>query len=119
MAEDRKLPVIVLTALQSLIFFGAAVMWLAWAGWGVFPNPLILSSIVFGPFVVASGLSAFGLWRGKRFGWILGLAVNGILGVVTLATVHPVELGLIPWLVVGVFCVRVLRQPYIDPRACY
>lgn len=71
--------VLVTATLQTLIFLAVLGMGLPWAGGGVFPNSLILSGLVFAPFAVPAAPSAFGLWRKKRFGWIVGLC-NGFLG---------------------------------------
>lgn len=103
---------VIAAALQSLMFAGAALAWIAWAGWGVFPYSLVLSSIFFGPFVLAFGISAFGLLRTTRWGWLLAIVSNGIFGLIAVATVHPTALGLIPWAAAGILLTSRFRRFY-------
>jgi hypothetical protein len=79
--DENRLPIcaVVAASVQTIVAFFWLLVWGAWAGWGSFPNGLIMSSIIFGPFLVISSISAYGLWKGRMFGWITGILIDAIL----------------------------------------
>lgn len=76
-----RLPIcaVVAASVQTIVAFFWLLAWGAYAGWGSFPNGLIMSSIFIGPFLALSSISAYGLWKGRMFGWITGILSDAIL----------------------------------------
>jgi hypothetical protein len=107
-----RLPVYVVIAAgaQTIVAFACLCVWGAWAGWGVFPNSLILSSIVFGPFVAVSIVSTLGLWKGKKYGWYAGVFGDGLTCLMLFLIAHPLYFCAPPLLVIALLLTSKVRK---------
>jgi ABC-type maltose transport system permease subunit len=84
----------VATGLQVLIASIVLVIWGAWASWGRFPNSLVVASAIFLPALVFCTAAAFGLSRGRMFGWVMALVGNGASAAILLFFAGP--FGILP-----------------------
>jgi hypothetical protein len=84
----------VATGLQGLVGIVVLVLWAIWSTWGVFPNSLIVSGIFFFPALTFCWVAAFGLSKGRMYGWVMGLVGNGAAAAVLFFSAGP--FGLFP-----------------------
>ena len=112
---ETRLPwyAIVTASAQTLVAFICLCVWGAWAGWGVFPTSLILSSIIFGPFLIVSTISTLGLWRGKSYGWFTGVFGNGLIGLMLFFIAHPLYFCALPLVVFALLLTSKVRKFYL------
>jgi hypothetical protein len=70
------------TAATLIQTIGAGIVllwWFAWSfGFGVFPDSLIISSILFFLPIALTVAAAIGLHRGREWGWWLSVAMNAV-----------------------------------------
>ena len=106
--KDERLPncAKIATVLQACVTCLVLITWGAWATWGVFPNSLIASSIVFGPAFLLCAVATLGLWKGKMFGWVLSLLGNAVATLVFC-------FGARPFCIVPVGFLIFLLSPYV------
>lgn len=79
----------VAAGLQALVGILVLFIWAAWATWGRLPSSLLLSSIIFFPALGLCIVAGFGLWKGKMFGWVMGIVGNGASAAVLLFFAGP------------------------------
>ena len=89
--DETRFPTcaVIAASAQTIVTFSWLLIWGAWAGWGVFPNGLIVSSIIFGPLLIISITSVFGLWKGRMFDWITGVLGNAASSLILFFTSKP------------------------------
>jgi len=110
--SEIRVPIFVIIAAsaQTLVAVTCFSVWGAFACWGVFPNSLILSSIMFGPFLFVSMVSAVGLWRGKTYGWFTGVFGDGAVCLMLFFVAHPWYFSTIPLAVIALLFISKVRR---------
>lgn len=113
--NESRLPgrAIVVACAQTIVTFACLCVWGAWVGWGVFPNSLILSSIIFGPFLATSVVSTVGLWKGKKYGWYTGVFGDGLICLMLFFIAHPLYFCALPLLVIALLLTSKVRKFYL------
>jgi hypothetical protein len=102
--------VIIAASAQTLVAFTCLSVRGAFACWGVFPNSLILSSIMFGPFLIVSIISTLGLWRGKTYGWFTGVFGDGVICLMLFFVAHPWYFSALPLAVIALLLISKVRK---------
>jgi hypothetical protein len=84
--------------------------------WGVLGHSVIFSSAVLIPLIIVAMISTYGLWTGKRYGWLAGIGADGLAGLLVLCFANPI-LGLLLLAVTGLFFLPGVRGFYARPQA--
>jgi len=112
--NESRLPwlAVVAASAQTLVALTCLFVWGAWACWGVFPYSLILSSVLSGPFLVVSTVSAWGLWKRKQYGWFAGVGGDGVICAMLFFIVHPMYFCALPLLPIALLLPNKVREFY-------
>ena len=102
--------IVIAASAQTLVAFTCLSVWGTFVCWGVFPNSLILSSVMFGPFLIVSIISTFGLWRGKTYGWFTGVFGDGVISLVLFFVAHPWYISALPAAVIALLLISKVRK---------
>jgi hypothetical protein len=101
---------------QTVVTISGVCLGLIGKSWGVLGHYFIFSGAVLLPLLIVSVISSYGLWTGKRYGWLAGIGADGIGGLLLLCFVNPI-LGLVLLAVAGSFFLGGVRNFYSRPQA--
>jgi hypothetical protein len=97
--------------LQASVCVIVLGVWLMWASWGVFPNSLVLSSLIFLPGLGLCVVAVLGLTKGKMYGWVTGVLGNSVSSAALFVFAGP--FGFLPAALVVYLLVPGVRNFYL------